>query len=96
MQPCGVLVVDDDTPLREALRFLFEDTGYAVDEAPDGVVALDALRRAERPLVVLLNVMLLRMSGVDLLSAVTEEAQLLHAPVHPDDREHHAAPTAPE
>lgn len=72
-QPCGVLVVDDDMALRDALRLLLEDAGHGVDEAPDGAVALGMLRLATYPLVVLLDVMMPGMSGLDLLHAVARD-----------------------
>ncbi|HEX6819533.1 MAG TPA: response regulator [Ktedonobacterales bacterium] len=75
-QPCGVLVVDDDMALRDALRLLLEDAGHVVDEAPDGAVALDMLQLAEHPLVVLLDFMMPGMSGLELLHEVTHDDDL--------------------
>lgn len=59
-----VLVVDDETQLRRALRRSLEGHGYAVHEAEDGA---EALREHEsfRPDVVLLDLMLPDTSGVD-------------------------------
>lgn len=36
-----ILVVDDDKAIREYLRFLLEQAGYAVEEAEDGEVAVE-------------------------------------------------------
>ncbi len=75
--PCGVLLVEDDEPLREAVRFILVDAGFEVFEALDGVVALDMLRLAERPLVVILDFMMPRMSGLEVLNEVAKDARLL-------------------
>ncbi|HEV2460055.1 MAG TPA: hypothetical protein VGS80_16990, partial [Ktedonobacterales bacterium] len=48
-----VLVVEDEEPIRNAVRFVLDEEGYAVLEAPNGIVALDLLRASDGPLVVL-------------------------------------------
>lgn len=68
-----VLVVDDDEAIRETLRFVLEDTGYEVEEAADGVAALQRLRSSTRPMVVLLDLMMPRMDGDELLSRVAND-----------------------
>ena len=65
-----VLVVDDAKPIREALRELLEEEGYAVEEARDGYEALAALERAEGPYVVLLDLVMPRLSGEAVLRAI--------------------------
>lgn len=49
-----VLVVEDDPHLRDALRWLLEDEGLAVDTADDGQQALDWLA-AQRPALMVLD-----------------------------------------
>lgn len=71
-----VLVVDDDWAIRESLRLMLEDEGYAVTEARDGVEALDAIRVAADPRVVLLDLMMPRMSGEEVLADVLRDPQL--------------------
>ncbi|MCA9545359.1 MAG: sigma-54-dependent Fis family transcriptional regulator, partial [Myxococcales bacterium] len=56
-----ILVVDDEPALRYSLRALFEEEGWAVDDAADGQAALDRLRDGGIDLVV----SDLRMPGVD-------------------------------
>ena len=56
-----VLVIDDEAPIRLLCRVNLEAEGMAVLEAPNGQLGLD-LARAERPDVVLLDVM---MPGLD-------------------------------
>jgi two-component system response regulator RegX3 len=62
--PPTILVVDDEQSYREALSVALEREGFLVDVAADGVEALERFE-ASRPALVLLDVMLPRMSGVD-------------------------------
>jgi CheY-like chemotaxis protein len=71
-----VLVVDDDEAIRETLRLLLEDEGYLVNEAPDGVCALEVLRESPTPLVVLLDFMMPRLDGAGVLRAVVQDPAL--------------------
>ena len=69
-------MVDDDAAIRETLHQLLEDEGYHVEQAPDGVAALDALRATQRPMVVLLDVMMPRLDGYGVLREVTRDESL--------------------
>jgi CheY-like chemotaxis protein len=68
-----VLIVDDEEPIRNAVRFILDEEDYAVLEAPNGIVALDLLRTSEGPLVVLLDQLMPDMSGIELLRVVAAE-----------------------
>jgi two-component system KDP operon response regulator KdpE len=59
-----VLVVDDEPQLRRAVRRALEGHGYSVREAEDGTSALSEID-AFRPDLILLDLMLPDMSGVD-------------------------------
>ncbi|MGZ6993807.1 MAG: response regulator, partial [Acidimicrobiia bacterium] len=59
-----VLVVDDEQSYRDALTVALEREGFAVETAADGVEALERFD-AVQPALVLLDVMLPRVSGVD-------------------------------
>jgi CheY-like chemotaxis protein len=65
-EPKTVLVVDDDAWLRPLLVELLADEGYRVMQAATGAEALECVR-AERPDVVLLDVVLPRRSGLSVL-----------------------------
>ncbi len=71
-----VLVVDDDDSIRATLQLIVEEGGYEALAASSGVEALAALRAAEERLVVLLDVMMPRMDGLDVLRMVDEEPEL--------------------
>ena len=59
----GVLIVDDDREIRQALRLLFEIEGFSViGEAKDGIEALTLVLK-RRPSCVLLDQQMPRMDG---------------------------------
>ena len=69
----AVLIVDDNARFRERARQRLEADGYeVVAEAVDGASALEAAR-LHRPSVVLLDVGLPDMSGLDLAELLTRE-----------------------
>lgn len=60
-----VLVVDDDQDLRRLLQMLLEREGYQVATVADGVAAVEFLTRAADAWIVLLDVMLPRLNGLE-------------------------------
>jgi len=76
LSPATILIVDDDAAIRELIAETLNDEGYSVMQAPDGARALDILRRSAEPLVVLLDLMMPRMSGKDVLQAVAADRYL--------------------
>ncbi len=67
-----LLLVEDDRTLRQALTFNLTREGYEVTSAADGEAALEAARN-ERLDLVLLDVMLPGMSGVEVLRVLRRE-----------------------
>ena len=67
-----LLLVEDDPTLRQALTFNLAREGYEVATAADGEAALEAARN-ERLDLVLLDVMLPGMSGVEVLRVLRRE-----------------------
>jgi CheY-like chemotaxis protein len=61
-----ILVVDDSDEVREFFQFALEQAGYAVETAEDGMDALAKVLRA-RPDLIVLDVVMPRMDGLDLL-----------------------------
>ena len=77
-----ILVVDDDSGIREALTDILEDEGYAVRSASDGQAALDLLRQqTEPPALVLLDLMMPRMNGWQFRSEQRRDPALADIPV---------------
>lgn len=68
----NILLVEDDDQIRVLLCALLEQSGYSVQPAPDGVVALEKLR-TEVPDILLSDLHMPRMSGFELLPVVRRE-----------------------
>ncbi|HZR83177.1 MAG TPA: UDP-3-O-acyl-N-acetylglucosamine deacetylase [Candidatus Binatia bacterium] len=67
-----ILVVDDEEEIRQSLRGVLSDEGYAVVEAGDGRRALDLVRSAS-PALVILDVWLPEIDGIALLEQIKAE-----------------------
>lgn len=68
-QPCSgvVLIVDDEEDTRELLRDLLEAHGFLVATAEDGEVALEVISRTARICLVILDVLMPKMDGLEVL-----------------------------
>jgi two-component system response regulator RegX3 len=73
--PPTILVVDDEQSYRDALSVALEREGFIVETAADGVEAI-ARFEASRPSLVLLDVMLPQMSGVDVCRELRTRSQV--------------------
>jgi CheY-like chemotaxis protein len=69
-----VLICDDEPSLRELIRISL-DGPYEFVEADDGEESLELARRV-RPDVVILDMMMPRLSGLEVLSALRQEGEL--------------------
>jgi two-component system, OmpR family, response regulator len=70
--PINVLVVDDEAVLAEMVSMALRYEGWNIATAGDGAAALESAR-TQRPDVVVLDVMLPDMSGLDVLRKLREE-----------------------
>jgi two-component system OmpR family response regulator len=70
--PINVLVVDDESVLAEMVSMALRYEGWSISTAGDGSSAI-AAARTQRPDVVVLDVMLPDMSGLDVLHKLREE-----------------------
>jgi DNA-binding NtrC family response regulator len=68
-----VLVVDDDDTLRLTVRSALEPRGYEIDEAEDGVQAIELVEKKGPYQAVILDVNMPRMSGLDALQRIKEK-----------------------
>jgi CheY-like chemotaxis protein len=75
-----VLVVEDDTDLRESLSQALRDHGFTVTQAGNGQQALDLLRSGIRPGVILLDLMMPVLSGWELRDALRQDPALAKIP----------------
>jgi two-component system chemotaxis response regulator CheY len=75
------LVVDDFSTMRRIVRNLLKELGYTnVDEAEDGVVALQRLKGGTTQFVIT-DWNMPNMTGIELLKAIRADAGLKHLPV---------------
>jgi two-component system response regulator RegX3 len=70
-----ILVVEDEAPLADTIRYNLEREGYAVTVASDGRRALERFR-AEGPKLVILDLMLPEVSGLDVCRAIRAESDV--------------------
>ncbi|HZC04836.1 MAG TPA: response regulator [Ktedonobacterales bacterium] len=72
-----VLVIDDDEAIRTAMRAALEEFGgHTVLEAPDGKSGLEILRASQKPLVVLLDLLMPVLDGLQVLRVVDADKDL--------------------
>ena len=88
-----VLLIEDEPNIIEALRFILNRDGWAVDTHSDGRTALGAVER-RRPDLIILDVMLPNRSGFDILADLRADPRTAGIPVlmltargQKDDRE---------
>jgi DNA-binding NtrC family response regulator len=72
MAGSDVLIVDDDDATRDGLRELLALAGFSVETEQDGVQALESIRGHDVK-VVLLDVLLPGLGGLDVLARCAEE-----------------------
>jgi two-component system response regulator RegX3 len=70
-----VLVVEDEAPLAESIAYNLAREGFIVTAAADGEQALERFR-AEAPDIVLLDLMLPKLSGLDVCRAIRAESEV--------------------
>jgi PAS domain S-box-containing protein len=75
-----VLVIDDDAATRDLLARFLKREGFAVRVAPDGKAGLE-MARLLRPAAILLDVMMPRLDGWGVLSALKADPDLANTPV---------------
>jgi CheY-like chemotaxis protein len=69
----SILVVDDDHDIRQTLAEMLCDGRRQVATARDGFEALEKLDCLERPCIVLLDLMMPRMNGLDFLEHLSRQ-----------------------
>lgn len=72
-----LLIVDDEAEIREMLSRHFRYLGFQVDTAADGVEAMEKLAQA-RTEVVISDIVMPNMDGVELLRAIQKQYPMLH------------------
>lgn len=75
-----ILIAEDEPSILESLDFILRRAGWSIASVTDGDAVLGALRR-DRPKVLVLDVMLPRRSGFDVLKQVRADDVLRDMPV---------------
>src|SRR5918992_627477 len=76
-----VLVVDDEPNVRALYVDALEELGHTVAIAVDGAAALEHLRTADHPCVVLTDLRMPRMDGFELRRAIERDPSLASIPI---------------
>jgi hypothetical protein len=77
---CGVLIVEDDEPTRQVIARSLGKQGWTVDEAANGISALECLKNC-RPNLILLDLMMPQMDGFEFLAELRNNEQYQSIPV---------------
>jgi len=76
-----ILIVDDSRTIRQQLRFTLEKGGFEVTEADDGVTGLEMINSSSDILLVISDINMKTMSGLDMLDKIKAEARYASLPV---------------
>jgi twitching motility two-component system response regulator PilH len=72
MAKAEILIVEDHSTMREAMRLILEHEGFEIREAPDGSAALE-MARARPPDLMFLDLNIPGASGADVLSELKND-----------------------
>lgn len=75
-----VLIAEDEPSILKSLDFILRRAGWSIESVTDGDAALSAVRRSQ-PRVLVLDVMLPKRSGFDVLKHIRADASLRQLPV---------------
>ena len=75
-----ILIAEDEPNILQSLDFILHRAGWSIASVTDGEAALDALRRS-LPRVLVLDVMLPKRSGFEVLKQIRADALLRELPV---------------
>lgn len=70
-----VLIAEDEPAILQSLTFILERAGWKIASVTDGDAALEALRQ-QRPRLLLLDIMLPKRSGLEVLKQIRAEPSL--------------------
>lgn len=74
--PAPILAVDDSAPIREMIVSVLSGKGYRVTTAADGREALQRLRVATEPHIVLLDIVMPLMDGIAVVNEIERDTDL--------------------
>jgi len=80
MSALKILVIEDEEHIVELLKFNLESNGYDVVSASDGLEGLNMVK-SERPDLILLDLMLPKMDGIEVCKQVKSDSDLQEIPI---------------
>ncbi|MCW5721685.1 MAG: response regulator [Devosia sp.] len=75
-----ILIAEDEPSILESLDFILRRAGWSIGSVTDGEAVLDGVRRL-RPRMLVLDVMLPKRSGFDVLKQIRADAEMRSLPV---------------
>jgi CheY-like chemotaxis protein len=81
MQHKGILVIEDDLNIREALKEALIFEGYQVYTAANGKEGLELVKGIPRPCLILLDLMMPVMDGFEFMNCREKDAMIAAIPV---------------
>jgi len=76
-----ILIVEDDSALREALAQILSDEGYELLSARDGLEAVNCLKKGNRPDIILLDLSMPVVNGWEFRMFQKRDPELARIPV---------------
>ena len=76
-----ILVIEDEKFLVEAYALKLKEAGYIIESALDGEDALEKLNAGLRPIVILLDILLPKIGGFQVLESIKRKPELKSIPI---------------
>lgn len=77
----SILIVEDEKDIRDSLKMILELEGYSVFTAENGKEGLKILKGLDRPCLILLDLLMPVMNGMEFLEAKKHEDAIAQIPV---------------
>jgi len=77
----SILIVEDDDGVRDTIAGILRDEGYTVETASNGAAALRRLREQPAPSLILLDLMMPEMDGLDFRARQQADPALRSIPI---------------
>ncbi|MHB8651641.1 MAG: response regulator [Minisyncoccota bacterium] len=81
MNPKKIFIVEDDNVLRDVLVEKLSKSGYVVESAEDGEIAMQKLRAGLNPDLILLDILMPRKNGMEVMEEMNTDENLKKIPI---------------